>query len=149
MPEYLSGVVVSLATIGAIIGSWFVYKAGEKYSYNSVWIISTLSQTILLIIAGIFFQYSWWILVIIYVIFEAFDSLWQPAWNHVLVEQSRGISIATTRSIIFSIFALYTTVGKQILSMFPPQYSLIVIGIVMLIANIFLARKIQEMNVKF
>ena len=125
MQEYLLGAVVSVATIGASIGSWFVYRFGEKHSYNSVWIASTILQAILLVVAGIFFQYSWWILVIIYIVFELFESLWQPAWNHVLVEQSKGISVATTRSIIFSIFALYTTVGKQILSMFSPEHALI------------------------
>ena len=69
-----------------------------------------------------------------------------PAWNHVLVEQTKGIAIATTRSIIFSIFALYTTLGKHVFSWFPVVYSLIGSGIFILLVNVFFAKKILAMK---
>jgi len=79
---------------------------------------------LLLILAG-FFLKSWILISIIVIFFNFFEGLWQPSWNHVLVQHTKGIAIATTRSIIFALFALYTTIGKQVLAYFSVEYALI------------------------
>lgn len=89
-----------------------------------MWVFSTIAQAILIIIVALFLK-SWILITIIMVLFNFFEGLWMPAWNHVLVEKTQGIAIATTRSIVFSVFALYTTIGKQFLSRFPVEYALI------------------------
>ena len=128
-----------------MITNKYAYKVAEKKSYNFAWVISTIIQAILLIIAG-FILKSWILLAIVFVLFNFFEGLWMPAWNHVLVEQTKGVAIATTRSIIFSIFALYTTLGKQFLSLFPVEYALIGSGIFILLINIIFAKKILVMK---
>ena len=102
-----------------------------------MWVFSTIAQAILIIIVA-FFLKSWILITIIMVLFNFFEGLWMPAWNHVLVAKTQGIAIATTRSIVFSVFALYTTLGKQLLSRFPIEYALIGLGIFILIVNLFL-----------
>ena len=57
------------------------------------------------------------------------DGLWQPARNGALVEHIDHRWIATGRSIIFGLFALWTTFGKYILSLFQIDYSLLILGI--------------------
>ena len=69
-----------------------------------------------------------------------------PARNHVLVEQTKGISTATTISIIVTVFALYTTLGKQILSRFPVEYALIGLGVFIIGVNIVLGKKILALH---
>lgn len=128
-----------------MITNKYAYKVAEKKSYNFAWVISTIIQAVLLIIAG-FVLKSWILLAIVFIVFNFFEGLWMPAWNHVLVEQTKGIAIATTRSIIFSIFALYTTLGKQFLSWFPVEYALIGSGIFILLVNAFFAKKILAMK---
>jgi hypothetical protein len=93
------------------------------------------------------FVKNWIVMSVLLIFFSLFDWMRQPAWNHVLVEQTKGKAIATTRSIIFSIFALYTTFGKQLLSYFDPQYALIWLGVFMIIVNIFLGKKIIQLHV--
>lgn len=144
MPEWISGILMAIATLGAMITMKFGYKISEKYSYNFSWIISTTIQGALLIFAALFLK-SWIITAIIYLVFNTFEGLWQPSWNHVLVEQTRGRSIATTRSIVFSIFALYTTLGKQFLVMFEVKYALFGLGIFILLVNLILGRKILKL----
>lgn len=145
MEEWLGGVITAIAGIAMMITNKYAYKIAEKKSYNFAWVISTIIQAVLLIIAG-FVLKSWILLAIVFVVFNFFEGLWMPAWNHVLVEQTKGIAIATTRSIIFSIFALYTTLGKQFLSWFPVEYALIGSGIFILLVNVFFAKKILAMK---
>jgi len=145
MEEWFGGIITAIAGIAVMITNKYAYKIGEKKSYNFAWIFATISQAIILIIAGMVFQ-SWIAFAIVFIIFNFFEGLWMPAWNHVLVEQTKGIAIATTRSVIFSIFALYTTLGKQFLSWFSVEYALIGSGIFILLVNVFLAKKILAMK---
>jgi hypothetical protein len=102
-------------------------------------------QAALLIIAGLVLQ-SWILSAIIFVMFNFFEGLWMPAWNHVLVEQTQGIAIATTRSIVFSIFALYTTLGKQLLSWISVEHALVGSGIFIILINLIFAKKILALK---
>lgn len=145
MQEWLGGIITAIAGIAMIITNKYAYKVAEKKSYNFAWVVSTIMQAILLIIAGLVLK-SWILLAIVFVLFNFFEGLWMPAWNHVLVEQTKGVAIATTRSIIFSIFALYTTLGKQFLSWFPVEYALIGSGIFILWVNVIFAKKILAMK---
>lgn len=145
MQEWRGGIIIAIAGIAMMITNKYAYKVAEKKSYNFAWVISTIIQAILLIIAG-FILKSWILLAIVFVLFNFFEGLWMPAWNHVLVEQTKGVAIATTRSIIFSIFALYTTLGKQFLSLFPVEYALIGSRIFILLINIIFAKKILVMK---
>lgn len=141
MPEWMAWVLATIGTIAVMRANKYTYKIWEKYSYNTAWVIATVSQAILLIFIGLFVK-NWIVMSVLLIFFSLFEWMRQPAWNHVLVEQTQGKAIATTRSIIFSIFALYTTFGKQVLSFFNPQYALIWLGIFMLIVNILLGKKI-------
>lgn len=145
MPLFASGIVASSATLGMMCILKFGSKFSEKYSYGMSWTVATLLQAVLLIVAS-FFLSHWVLLVIIYVLFIALDGLWQPAWNHVLVQVVGGKAIATTRSLVFSIFALYTTVGKQLLSFFPLQVAFIVLALVIFSANMLWGRKILALE---
>jgi MFS family permease len=145
MPEWISGILMAVATVGAMITMKFGHKIGEKYSYNLSWVVSTIIQAILLIIAALVIQ-SWIVTAIIYLIFNTFEGLWQPAWNHVLVEQTRGKAIATTRSIVFAIFALYTTLGKQLLAVFEVKYALLGLGLFIIFINLLLGRKMLKIK---
>lgn len=141
MPSFAAGIVSALATGGMMFVLQFGNAFSEKYSYARSWIIATLIQAGLLIIAS-FTLHNWWLLASIYIVFIAFDGLWQPAWNHVLVQVVGGKAVATTRSIVFSLFALYTTVAKQVLSFLPLWSAFICVSLIVIAANIFLARKV-------
>jgi len=141
MEPWLAGILWIISTIAIFLANKYAYKAGEKWSYNHVWVFSTIAQAILLIFVA-FFLKSWIMITIVMVLFNFFEGLRMPAWNHVLVGQTRWIATATTRSVIFAIFALYTTVGKQILAVFPVEYALIWLGIFIIIVNIVLGKKI-------
>lgn len=147
MPEWMAWVLATIGTVAVMLANKYTYKIWEKYSYNTAWVIATVSQAILLIFIGLFVK-NWIVMSVLLVFFSLFEWMRQPAWNHVLVEQTQGKAIATTRSIIFSIFALYTTFGKQVLSFFNPQYALIWLGIFMLIVNILLGKKIIDLHSK-
>ncbi|MCX6824278.1 MAG: MFS transporter [candidate division SR1 bacterium] len=147
MPDWYSGFIVMGGTIAFMISSKFIYKIGEKYSYNLTWVLGTVAQGLLLIIVGYFFQ-SWVFIWIVFILMEFFEGFWQTSWNHILVEQSGGIAVATTRSIIFSLFALYATILKQAVSFLGVNYALLIIGSIILIANIFLGRKILHIKKK-
>jgi MFS family permease len=145
MLDWYSGIIITIATTASMLTTKFAYKIGEKYSYNVNWVVGTTTQGALLILAGLLTD-SWLLVSLIYVIFNLFDGLWQPAWNHVLVEQTQGKAIATTRSIIFSVFALYMTIGKQILSILSVENALIGLGIFILIVNLILGKRILKLK---
>ncbi len=146
MPEWMAWVLATVGTLAIMIANKYTYKIGEKYSYNTAWVIATVSQGILLICIGLFIK-DWIIMSVLLIAFNMFEWMRQPAWNHVLVEQTQGKAIATTRSIIFSLFALYTTFGKQVLSFFDPQYALVGLGLFILVVNIILWKKIIHLNI--
>lgn len=141
MPDRYSWFIVMAGTIAFMLSSKFIYKLGEKYSYNFTWILWTTLQGIVLVIVGFVFK-SWIIIRIVYILMELFEWFRQTSWNHVLVEESWWVAVATTRSIVFSIFALYATILKLMVSFLDPQYALIIIGTIILLVNIFLWKKI-------
>ena len=141
MPDWFSGVIIALAAIGTMLSAKYAYVLGERIGYRASWLIGTIIQGILLIAAGIFL--AWWVsLLLLYFLFNIGEGLWQPAWNHVLVEETSGHAIATTRSVVFSVFALYTTVGKQILAIFSVSHALIGMGVFILLVNLLLGKKL-------
>ncbi len=148
MPEWYVGVIMTVAAIWAMLVSKFAYKISEKTSHNFTWVLASTVQGILYIIAGLILH-NWILLIIIYILFEIFEHLWYPSWNHILVEHSQGIAVATTRSIIFWIFALYTTLWKQFLAFFPVEYALIGWGIFMILVNVVMGRRILDLNKKW
>jgi hypothetical protein len=145
MPDWASGLVISFATVGLMISNKFAYKLAGKFSYNKVWVYSTFVQALVLILAAFYLE-SWLVLVGIFAIFNILEGLWEPAWNHVLVGQTNSKAVATTRSIIFSVFAIYTTFGKQILSIFSVQQALILSAAVIIITNIKMSKKIINLK---
>jgi MFS family permease len=145
MPDWISGGIITAAGVGALISTKFAYKIGEKYSYNFAWVISSVFQGALLIIAALVLD-SWVLLAGVFVMFSVFYGLWGPAWNHVLVEETRGQAIATTRSIVMAVFALYITIGKQILSFIEVEYALMGLGVFILLVNLVLGKKILELK---
>jgi MFS family permease len=145
MPDRYGWFVATIISIGGIFALKYAYKIGEKYSYNFARILWTSVQWLLVIIAGLLTG-SRIRLIIICFVFEIFDGLRQPSRNHVLVQLTKGKAIATTRSIIFAIFALYMTGGKQLLSLFEPKYALIGLGVFIIIVNIVLWRKILKLK---
>ncbi len=146
MLDWYSGIIMTVATLATMITSKFSYKFAEKYSYNINWVLGTSMQGVLLVLVGLFVN-SWQIVAFLFVLFYLFDGLWQPAWMQILVEQTKGKAIATTRSIIFSVFALYMTIGRQILATFSVQNTLIGIGIFIILVNLILGRKILGLKV--
>lgn len=147
MQDWFGGVLVALSGLASVVASNFAYKIWEKKWYWFAWVLATVLQSILLIIASFVFS-SWVALAIIIVVFNLFDGLRSPAWNHVLVAKTQWKAIATTRSVVFSVFALYTTFGKQILAAIPLQYALLILGALILVVNIFLSKKIIAMDSK-
>jgi MFS family permease len=145
MEPWLAWILWIISTIAMFLANKYAYKFWERWSYNHVWVLSTTVQAILLIIVA-FFLKSWIMITIIMILFNFFEGLRMPAWNHVLVGQTKWIAISTTRSIVFSVFALYTTVGKQVLSTFPIEYALIALGIFILIVNAFFGKKILALS---
>ncbi len=147
MPDWYSWIIISLFTLWWMFASKYAYVFGEKFGYNSVWVFSTFMQAIFLIIAS-FFVNSIWTLIIIYFIFNIFDWFWQPSWNHSLMQLTSKKYIATTRSIIFSVFALYTTLWKQFLSLLPLNKALLILWIFIIFVNLFLGKKIIDLEEK-
>lgn len=145
MLDWYSGILVALATIAAMFASKYAYKLGEKFSYEVNWVLGTTTQGILLILAGLLTS-SWILVGLIYILFNLFDGLWQPAWNHVLVELTKGKAIATTRSVIFSVFALYMTVGKQVLSFLSVETALMGLGVFIIVVNLILGKRILKLR---
>ena len=147
MQDWLGGAITALWGLGVAMFSNYAYKIGEKKGYWYARVIATIAQAVLLIIAW-FILKSWILFAILILIFQTFDWLWQPAWNHILVAKTKGKAIATTRSVVFLVFALYTTVGKQLLATLPLQYAFIILGIVILVVNAIFAKKIIAMDKK-
>jgi len=147
MSERIGGVVVAVAWVTSMFASKFAYKIGERKSYSSVRVFSTIAQAILMILAWFLVQYWIWF-AIVFIVFNLFEWFWMPSRNHVLVWQTWWKAIATTRSIIFGIFALYTTLWKQVLSFFDVKYALIIMWIFILMVNIILANKILKLEDK-
>lgn len=145
MPEYAAGIVGAIATLGVMIVLLLGHRFSEKYSYTASWVTASLLQALLLLIAASVLG-NWWLLAVVYILFMACDGLWHPAWNHVLVQVVHGKAIATTRSIVFSIFALYTTLGKQLLSFMPLWVALVVTSIVIVATNIFFAKRLMRLE---
>jgi len=145
MPPRMAGILGMIGIGWMIISNKYAYKVAEKWSYNHARVFSTIAQAILLIIAWICLK-SWITITVIMILFNFFEWLRMPAWNHVLVWLSKGMAIATTRSIIFSVFALYTTIGKQFLALFDLKYALIGLGIFIIIVNIVLGKKILKLK---
>lgn len=147
MLDWYSGIVTSIGIIGSMFASKYAYKFAEKSSYNLAWILGTTVQGILLILISIFLD-SWIVVIVLYFLFSIFDGLWQPSWNHVLVELTKGKAIATTRSIIFAIFALYITIGKQFLTFFEVETALLGLGVFIVLVNVILGQKILQLHKK-
>ncbi len=145
MKDWFSGILITVAGAFGLLGMKYAYKIGEKYSYNLLWVLSSVAQGILLIFIGVVIK-SWIAIFVLYIIFEFFYGLWNPSWNHVLVEQTRGKAIATTRSILMAFFALYITIGKQILSFVDVGYALLGLGLFILIVNLILGKKILRLT---
>jgi len=146
MEDRFSGVIKTVFVLWSMFASKYVYKIGEKRWYNYPRVLSTIAQWICLVLAWIFFK-SRIIIAIIYFFFSVFDGFIWPAWNHSLVELTKKWkTLATTRSIIFAMFALYMTIGKQILSFIPINYAFILLGGVILITNLFLGTKIINLQ---
>lgn len=145
MEPWLAGILWIISTVAIFFANKYAYKAGEKWSYNHVWVFSTIAQAVLLIFVA-FFLKSWIMITIVMVLFNFFEGLRMPARNHVLVSQTKRIATATTRSVIFAVFALYTTVGKQVLARFPVEYALIGLGAFIIIVNIVLWEKILKLK---
>ena len=145
MPDWYAGIVATIGVIGSMFASKYAYIFGEKFSYNLAWILGTGVQGVLLIAIGVFLD-SWHIVVLLFFLFNVFDGLWQPSWNHVLVELTKGKAIATTRSIIFAFFALYITIGKQFLAVFDVEYALICLGIFIILVNTIMRKRILDLN---
>jgi len=145
MLDWMSGFIMALFVVASMFASKFAYKIGEKYGYNKSWVLSTIAQAICLILIGLVIN-SWVLVVLIYFCFSIFDGLIAPSWNHSLVQLTGGKAIATTRSIIFAILALYMTIGKQVLILFTIQQALIGLGIFILLSNFFFARRILSLE---
>jgi MFS family permease len=145
MEDWYAGIVVAVSTLGSMFAAKYAYLYDKKFSYNSAWVLGTAMQAVCMIIAALVLN-SWIAVAVIYVIFCAFDGLWQPSWNHILVELTKGKAIATTRSIIFAMFALYMTIGKQALSFISIEHALIGLGVFILLVNLVLGRKILSLN---
>lgn len=144
MVDWLSWLLTTVFTLWSMFASKYVYKIWEKYWYHSSFVWSTIIQWVFLIIAGIFFK-SWIFLFIIYFFFSIFDGFVFVSRNHCLVELTQWKSLATCRSIIFACVSLYMTIVRRILSYFDTNVSLIIIWIIVLVFNIFLAKKFSLM----
>jgi hypothetical protein len=147
MEDWKSWLIQMLFISWSMFASKFVYKIGEKYWYSYSWVFSTIAQGVCLLLAGFLFD-SWIFIAIIYFFFSIFDGFIWPSWNHILVQLTRNNTIATTRSIIFWIFALYLTIWKQILSFIPVNYAFIVLGVIILLTNLLFARKMLNLELE-
>ena len=136
MPDWIWWIVL---TISAIFLS-FSYKISnylsERFSYTWVWLGSVILQAFLLIIIGFVWWLHWTILAILFCVWNMWDGGRQPARNHLLVHAWASKAIATTRSIIFAIFALRTTLWKYALSYISPFDAFFVIWAIMLCSSL-------------
>jgi MFS family permease len=145
MPDWYAGGVTTLGIIGSMFASKYAYKVDERYSYNLAWVFGTTMQGICLIAVGLLLH-SWPLMILVYVLFNIFDGIWQPSWNHILVQLTNGKAIATTRSIVFAVFALYITIGKQLLVLISLQQALIGLGIFILLVNLVMSKRILALK---
>lgn len=145
MPEWIGWIVVAIAWLVMLIANKYAYKIWDKKGYNITWMYMTIAQWIILIITG-FILKSWIMIAAILIIFNIFDWIRQVVWSHVLVEQSKGVAIATTRSVIISVTALYIAFWRQILSVIPLKYALIWSGAFILIVNILMAKNVLALK---
>lgn len=145
MEDWLSWLITSIFMVWSMFASKYIYKFWEKYGYNYSWVISTVFQWLLLILAWLLFK-NWIIVAVIYFLFSIFDWFIWPSRNHSLVELTKWKAIATTRSIIFAMFALYMTIGKQILSFVNIEYALIILWGIILLTNLFIGKKIIKIK---
>lgn len=143
MPDRWSGFIVVWASFTMMIASKYAYLIGDKLWWWWLRVFWSSMQALLLILLW-FLTQQWILIAIVYMVFEFFEWLWMPAWNHCIVEETKWVAIATTRSIIFAIFGLRTTVGKQILSMFSIEYALIGMWCFLLIVNGIFAKTISK-----
>jgi|APSaa5957512622_1039677.scaffolds.fasta_scaffold01691_12 MFS family permease len=141
MIDYWSGIIIAGATVFSMFASKYAYIFADKWGYRKVWVLSSGIQAIVLIGAS-FYTSNWILLAIIFGIYQFFLGISNPVWNHILVEETKGAALATTRSIVAGFFFLYITVGKQFLSTFPIETALFGLGVFMLIMNLLLGRKI-------
>lgn len=146
MPESIGWVLTSMIAIGMMICSKYVYLLWDRFWYAYTWIWTAMTQGFLLIIAWFLVGGSWMRFATIFVLFAIMDGLRQPSRNHLLVMQTKWLHTATTRSIIFSLFALYTTIGKQFLSLFTFGHALIGLGIFVLIVIIVLYKPMRKLE---
>lgn len=145
MPEWKGGVVISIATISMMISTRYAYKLGENHSYNLAWIIATTTQGLLLIVASMLMS-SWVLLAAAFIFFNFFEGLSLPSWNHIVIRQTGGKNIATIKSIMFSIFALYITIGRHISAVYETKISLVWIGSLILLTNIIIGKNLLEIS---
>ncbi|MDD4628644.1 MAG: MFS transporter [Candidatus Peribacteraceae bacterium] len=145
MVSWVGGIIVALSSLASMLASRYAYVLGERRSYNTAWMLATVLQGALLIVAGLILSH-WLLLAALFVVFNFLEGLWQPAWNHVLVEESHGKAVATTRSIVFSFFALYTTLGKQILAFLSLPVALVGLGTFILLVNLILGPSLLNLH---
>ena len=143
MEDWVSGVLTTIFTLWSLFASRNVWRWWERYWYNSSMVRSTIAQWILLIIAWVFFN-SWIFLAALYLIFNIFDGLIYPSRNHCVVLLTNWKAKSTCRSIIFACVSLYMTIAKFLLSYFSPNIALIILGTVILLANLIFAKKILK-----
>lgn len=145
LPDRSWGIIASVISVGSMFAMKYAYKFGEKYSYRHLWVISTTLQGIV-IFAVAFFLNARIIMAALFFLGSVLEGFFQPSRNHVLVQLSKWKAIATTRSIVFAVFALYMTIGKQILSFFDIKYALIGLGIFIVLVNVVLGKKILSLK---
>jgi hypothetical protein len=143
MPDRNWWIVVAMIFLWIMIANKYAYKIWDRIWYNKTWIFSTIIQWIMLIITGLFLH-SWRSIILMLICFYLVDWVRAVVRNHVLVEQSNGIAIATTRSVIISLTALYVASWRYIYWKLPVEYGLIIGGLVILIINILLAKQILQ-----
>jgi hypothetical protein len=58
--------------MAVMVANKYTYKIGEKYSYNTAWVVATISQAILLIFIGLFVK-NWIVMSVLLIFFSLFD----------------------------------------------------------------------------
>ncbi len=140
----ISGLIVALWGIMVIRGNKIAHKIAEKTHYNKLRIRCSCLQAIALFICG-FTLNNIYLFIIILIIFYWIDGVRMVTRNQILVSQTKGIAIATTRSIIIWIVSLYLAVTNQIASWFELKYALLFLGSIIIITNFFLIKKIKKL----
>lgn len=125
----------------------YAYKIWEAYWYSVARILATISQWIILVLAWLFMD-SWLVLALFFIVFMMLDGLRVPTRNHLLIWEIKWIAAVTTKSIIISIFALYMSIWKQLLSFLDLKYALIGCGLFMIWVNIILAKDVYGIEHK-